>query len=640
MTILEKYNSATWCVKICKEQRAIFKWWMSLKRKPCIGVDTETTGLYFGLPTYIKLDCVSNTFKSKALIVERPDVVVFGISLAIEKDDIVHLFWGRLGSPLYNDIVKLLAVRGKKAIHNARYDIRAFKASKIKLAPEAECTYTMSRMYWDRRKKHNLQALTEILCPELSDWEEPILAEFKRLKKQYKKGGFDDKYVNYSFIADDIIAPYSMTDVFMALMLYQFLSPPVLNHFGDLYEREKKVLHIVGGIEARGLMFDIPRAKKLIKLYNTKINGCCKKLNSLAGEHNPNSPKQVLALLLQFGVPKKELTLKKKLTTGADVLRRAVKKLPATGRAKKYIDLLLQYRPLTKTNGTYLKPLLDRAVHNDGVVYCSINPADSRTGRMASRDPNLQNIPEEVTRKTGRKNPVRSCFITRPDYCNYYFDYAQMEMVIFGLYAGEERILEAYQEDRDIHGEMASYVYGKDYSKRQRDLTKNLNFGIIYGLGIRTMALMYDMTEAEAKTCFKHYYKEFPAIREFQYACKSELAAYGHVTDWFGKRYHIPMGQAYKAVNALVQGSCASIFKIALIGISAMLIDGEAILLPIHDEIQLERRTDVKPCEKVFCKAVIDAMTDIEEVTDRGLQLRIDVSKSTTSWAKKEKMII
>jgi len=638
MTILEKYNSAKKFTKVCPKQKAIFKWWKTIKVKPPLGCDTETTGLRFGLPTYLGIQSAK---KGDPIIVqEKQDVVVFGISLAVEKNGIVNLFWGRVGSPLYRDILKLLKVKGTKAFHNARYDIRACEVSGIKLAGELECTYTMSRIYWDRRKKHSLQKLGEILCPELSDWELPIQDELKRLQREYKKEGYDKDYVNFSFIDDKMMSEYAMTDAFMALMLYQYLHPTIDNDFHELYEREKQVLHIINKVEKRGLAFDIPKAKVKLRTLEAKMRGCEKRICSLVGEHNLNSPIQVLTSLIASGVPRKMLILKGKLTTGADVLRRALHQLPAKKKTpKKYIENLLLYRSYAKTVGTYLKPLIERASLRDGIIYCSINPADSRTGRMASRDPNLQNIPEPVKRQTGQSNPVRSCFIVRPGYVNYYFDYSQFEMVIFGLYAQEELILDSYNRGEDIHGNMAAYIYGKKYNKQQRDLVKNLSYGKIYGLGVRTMALMYNMSEAEAKDYLKQYDREFPAIREFQYLCKEELQQYGYVIDWFGKRYHVPVPQAYKAVNCLVQGSCASIFKIALVNIDEVLDrEDEHILLPVHDEFQIEGHPYSRQDERLFIDSVVGCMIGVPEVVDKDLTLKVDVSKSTTNWAEKERV--
>jgi len=216
-----------------------------------------------------------------------------------------------------------------------------------------------------------------------------------------------------------------------------------------------------------------------------------------------------------------------------------------------------------------------------------------------------------------------------------------MEMAVFGLWANEPSILDAYEKGEDIHGRMAAYLYGKDYTEFQRGVTKNINFGIIYGMGVRAMALMYGMKESEAKANRAKYFEEFPSISDFQEECKHYLYRDGYVKDWFGKRYHIPVNEAYKAVNAC----CAQIFKIALINISRYMtaeadgsFDETHLLLPVHDEFQIETR--MKGCERMFAEGIIGEMVNISELDNRGLKLRVDVSKSTTNWAEKKKLDI
>jgi len=265
---------------------------------------------------------------------------------------------------------------------------------------------------------------------------------------------------------------------------------------------------------------------------------------------------------------------------------------------------------------------------------------------MASRDPNLLNIPESKVRRTGRTNPVRESFIVREGFANYYFDYSQMEMGIFGLLANDTRIIEGYQKGEDLHDYMAQIIwpqYDKD-PKFWRGVTKNINFGIIYGMGIRTMALLYEMKESDARRYYNIYMDEFPSVREFQEECRQRLDLDGCIWDDFGRRYCIPPGEAYKAVNAIVQGSCAQIFKIALLQVYESLDHKvEHILLTVYDEIQIEtkifpKKSIVANNEAVLIEDVVDSMTNIPQLLERDFRLRVDVSKTTTNWAEKKKV--
>jgi len=411
--------------------------------------------------------------------------------------------------------------------------------------------------------------------------------------------------------------------------------------FSQLYTREKQVFHIINKVEARGLAFDSKKARRKAALMQKKAHRCHLLMNRLAGnELNPNSPQQVVKALNLAGLGGKQMMKKGKVTTDAKVLRQAQKKTK-NKKAIKFIDQLLSYRAYTKIINTYLLPLAKKAEVNNGVIYTSINPADTRTGRMASRNPNLQNIPEATVRRTGTKNPVRECFVCCNRFQNYYFDYVQMEMALFGLWSGEDRILNGYKKGEDIHRTMAEIIFGKNCSDFQRNVTKNINFGIIYGMGIRAMALLYEMKESKAREFYNIYMEEFPSVRKFQEECRQRLQLDGYVEDHFGKQYHLSPHEAYKAVNALDSGSCAQIFKIALINIDKFLTNYPVetyILLPIHDEFMMESRIwEQKTKEKQFIKKISNLMVDIEQLDDYDFKLRVDVAKSSTNWSEKKK---
>jgi DNA polymerase-1 len=420
--------------------------------------------------------------------------------------------------------------------------------------------------------------------------------------------------------------------------------------FRQLYAREKQVLHIIMKVEERGLAFDAPKARKEALKLKRRMRRCesaVQKYLRVRTEHllTPQPEKigyapNIVNALRRLGITDKQMALKGKVTTEADVLRRILNEEPSE-KVKDLIENLLEYRAYKKTVSTYLEPLAARAEMNNGIVYTSINPTDTRTGRMASREPNLQNIPTLTPRRgrtAGGKNPVRSCFVCRPGFANYYFDYSQMEIAVFGLYADEPLILDTYKSGGDIHGVMAETLYGSDYSEQERNRTKDTNYGIIYGMGLRGMAQYRAVSEKEAREFLRFYHESFPTISEFLEECKQRLKSDGYVEDWFGRRYSIPYGNAYKAINALVQGACAQIFKIALICLDEYLDRSFAnIILPVHDEFQIEKREQTG-FQRTFCSHVIQRMVEIEELIDRDLKLRVDVSKTTTSWAEKKKL--
>lgn len=417
-------------------------------------------------------------------------------------------------------------------------------------------------------------------------------------------------------------------------------------NFSEVYQREKQIFNLINEIEKRGLAFNTKRAQREARKLKRPMDVAMTTMQKFAPPDFTLHPPKIIKMLKQLGITDRQLILEGKLTTVADVLNPILKKR-TNKQATEFIKALLIYRAYAKTVKTYLLPLAEIAERNAGIVYTSINPTDTRTGRMASRSPNLQNIPTLNPRRgrtAGGINPVRSCFICRRGYANYYFDYSQMEIAVFGLYADEPLILDTYTNGDDIHAVMAETLYGKNYTKIERDRTKDTNYGIIYGMGARGMARYRGVGEDKAKKFLQFYYKSFPSVARFLDWCTKELRQVGYVEDWFGRRYCVPYGQAYKAVNAIVQGSCAQIFKIGLLNVSYYLSTLQTkfesnIFLTVHDEIQLESRMWKYPKEeKIICKGIIELMTGIPQLLERDFRLRVDVSKTMTNWSAKKKV--
>ena len=632
--ILKLYKDARRITKWSKDTALLLSRWMVEPDESRLMIfDTETTGLDFNAPTILK---------HKKMEIHCPRPVVFGMSYCLEIKGYPVLVWARMESKLYDEMLTLLNYHSIKVAHNARYDFRMCELEGFKIANRVDCTQTMSRIVYDRRMKHSLQSLSEIWCPELSDWEEAVKKEWTRIQTRSTRSGNPKGYTNYSFIADELMCPYSMTDSFMTWIGYKIMWPVISKTFKELYQREKKVYYIINEVEKRGLGFDYRKAERLAGDLRDKMEEPYEDMEVIAGlDFNPNSPAQVLKALRQLGVEDKQLTEKGKVTTGADKLRAILAAKSGNKKTLNFITDLLLYRAYGKTVGTYLEPLAQRARANNGVVHTSINPADTRTGRMASRNPNLQNIPTLNPRRgrtSGGENPVRSCFLSRKDCTIYYPDYANMEMAVFGLYTDERLILDAYAAGEDVHGMMAKELYGKKYTQIQRDRTKDTNFGVIFGMGVNGMAKARGVSVAEAGDFLHMYHKTFPSIHQLLDQCEYELQQQGYVEDWFGKRYHVSLNQVYKAIPCLVQGGCAQAFKEGVIGVNSFLktLNWPAyIILPVHDEIQIEARTETIKQEKYLCRHVVEQMTQIPQLLDRGLQLRVNVKKSSTNWAEK-----
>jgi len=630
--ILLQHKQAKRIWKYDKQSRLLLR-----KKKEIVAADTETTSLLFHTPSVLHDD--------NDRIVDNP--FPFGLTLAFPHRDRLILVWGRYGTDLYKACMDVFASDCMKAWHNSKYDLRVCKTNGIEVNGVQLCTLTMSRIYWDRRKSHSLQALSEFICPGISDWEEGLKKELTKLRRQWSKKkdewnpawtGDPKEYVNYSFLPDRMIGEYSQTDVFVVWQLFKKLSPYMCEEYASIFDREMAVTHVVTKIEEAGMGFDAKRGRAELKKLLPKIKLKRRILEELSSPDFTLGPKRILEALRFLGVKSKQLKAKGKETTNVDVLNQAVRD-GVPKRAERFIKVLLDYRAYNKIANTYLKPLTEQAERTGGTVYTTINPTDSRTGRPASRDPNLLNIPNQDVKQRGRQNKVRDCFVPRsskkykfpkiilPVYDElqiewngaiYYFDVSQQEMAMFLSYAGADDMLRAYFDGADLHQHMADLLGRPE----KRKIIKNQNFGVIYGLGIRAMAASQNLSIEQAKKEMKIYNEEFPFIYELQERLKDELGFYKYVQDYFGKPYHVPYGQAYKAVNAIVQGGCAQAFKQGLLQV---------------DEL-LEKKK--RKSEKQFCQETIRAMSEVKELMGVGLRFRVDVKKTTTNWTEKKKLKI
>ena len=628
--ILLQHKQAKRIWKYNKNSRLLLR-----RKKEIVCCDTETTGLLFHTPSVLHDD--------HDRIVDNP--FPFGLTLAFPHKDRLVLVWGRYGTDLYKACQDVFASECMKVWHNAKYDLRVCKTNDIEVNGTQLCTLTMSRIYWDRRKSHGLQQLSEFICPGISDWEVDLKKELTKLRRQWSKKkdewnpawiGNPKEYVNYSFLPDKMIGGYSMTDVFVGWQLFQKLSPYMCEEYGDIFEREMAITHVVTKIEEAGMGFDIKRGRNELKALLPKIKVKRRILDELSLPDFTLGPKKILETLKFLGVKSNQLKVKGKETTSVDVLNQAVRD-GVPKRAERFIKVLLDFRAYNKIANTYLKPLTEQAERTGGTVYTTINPTDSRTGRPASRDPNLLNIPNQDVKQRGRQNHVRDCFVPRKGKAVYYFDVSQQEMAMFLSYAGANDMLQAYLDGEDLHQHMADLLGRPD----KRKIVKNQNFGVIFGLGIRAMAASQNLTIEQAKEEMKIYNEEFPFIQDLQDRLKDELQMYGYVEDYFGRRYHIPYGQAYKAVNAIVQGGCAQAFKQGLLQVDELYerkYKDAKIILPVYDELQIERK--IKKDERMFCQETMECMSDVKELMDVGLKFRVDIARTTTDWAHKEKLKI
>ncbi len=376
------------------------------------------------------------------------------------------------------------------------------------------------------------------------------------------------------------------------------------NGLEKVYEEiELPIMPIIEAAEKRGILLDMKQFQHLSKEYHAKLEKLESNIWKLAGEEfNINSSKQLAVVLFD----KMHLTAKglKKTAGGARSTRES--ELLKLQGASPIIDEILSYREIQKLLSTYIDPLPTMA-DKDHRLHTRLDQMGTTTGRLSSRDPNLQNIP--ATGEIAKE--IRRAFIATPGYKLVALDYSQIEMRVLAWLSGDEGLIDIFQKGKDIHGAVASRVFGvpeAEVSKDMRRKAKVINFGIVYGMGVQALRKNLGSTLDEAQKFYDNFFNEFPKIRSYFEDVKREARKRGYTTTAFGRRRYFPMinsslpfvrAEAERmAINAPIQGTAtADIIKIAMQNVDeaitkAGLKDSTHLLLQVHDELLYEVKDD------------------------------------------------
>lgn len=360
---------------------------------------------------------------------------------------------------------------------------------------------------------------------------------------------------------------------------------------------EMPLIYTLYDMEVRGIRVNKEALQEYGKMLESGILSLGTQIYELVGESfNINSPKQLGIILFE----KLRLPFGKKTKTGystsADILEKLRSEHPV-------VDLILQYRQLTKLKSTYADGLV-AYIRGDDRIHGKFHQTIAATGRISSTDPNLQNIP--IRMELGRQ--IRKVFIPEQDYVFLDADYSQIELRVLAHMSGDERLIRAYQEAKDIHRITASEVFHtpfEDVTPEQRSSAKAVNFGIVYGISSFGLGQDLNITRKEAERYIDKYFETYPKIKEYLDRLVSEAKAEGYSTTLFGRRRPIPeltssnfMQRSFGervAMNSPIQGTAADIIKIAMIRVNNRLKENNMrsrLILQIHDELLVEAHKD------------------------------------------------
>lgn len=360
-----------------------------------------------------------------------------------------------------------------------------------------------------------------------------------------------------------------------------------------LHDIEIPLARVLADMEQVGFAVDAAAIAAYGEKLEKQVNRLKEEIYELVGyEFNLNSPKQLgEALFVKLGLPSGKKT-KSGYSTGAEVLEGLRDKHPA-------VDKLLEYRTLAKLKSTYCDGLL-KAVGEDGRIHSTLNQTETRTGRISSTEPNLQNIP--VRTEVGRE--FRRFFIAPPGRTLCDADYSQIELRVLAHISGDEAMTDAFNNGADIHTITAAKVFGLPQNMvppAMRSRAKAVNFGIVYGIGAFSLSKDINVSFAEAKRFISDYLNTFGGVKRYMEQVVEKAKKDGYVETAFGRRRYLPELSASNASvrafgervarNAPIQGTAADIIKIAMIRVSDRLrkekLDAR-LVLQIHDELIVE----------------------------------------------------
>lgn len=369
---------------------------------------------------------------------------------------------------------------------------------------------------------------------------------------------------------------------------------------------ELPLCEVLASMEFYGVKADVDGIKSFGESLKGKIAELKEQIYEYAGEEfNIASTKQLGAILFEkLKLPAKKKT-KSGYSTGAEVLEELENRHPI-------IPLILEYRTLTKLDSTYVEGLL-KQIGTDGRVHSVFKQTETRTGRISSTEPNMQNIP--VRKEIGRN--MRKFFVAKDGYVLVDADYSQIELRVLSCVCGDENMQEAFLSGKDIHRSTAAQVFDlpEDFvSDEMRRAAKAVNFGIIYGIGAFSLSKDIGVSVAEAKQYIANYLANYPKVSQFMDKTVEDGIRNGYVTTIFGRRRYIPelnasnkMVQAFgkrAAMNAPIQGAAADIIKLAMVKVYKRIEEEKLdakLILQVHDELILEvAENDRERAEKLL----------------------------------------
>ena len=541
-----------------------------LAQTDAIGIDTETTSL----------DAMNAALVGISIAFQAGEAVYIpvghSLTAAPEQLDLQDVL-GRLKPHLENPALKKIG-------QNLKYDQHVFANYGIALNGIAGDSMLASYII-ESHLGHGLDELSE-------RW---LGLETITYESLCGKGA---KQIGFADVAIEQATEYAAQDADFALRLEAHLRAQMDAKQLEMYEKmELPVAQVLFEMERNGVQIDRAELARQSAELGAELMKLEQEAYAAAGQpFNLNSPKQLQEILFdKMGIPTKGLkkTAKGGISTNEAVLEQLAPDYPLP-------KIILQNRSLAKLKSTYTDKLPEMISPKDGRVHTTYAQAVAITGRLASNNPNLQNIP--IRTAEGRR--VRRAFTAPQGSVIVSADYSQIELRIMAHLSGDKTLITAFQNGEDVHRRTAAEVFGiapENVSSEQRRYAKTINFGLIYGMGQYGLAKSLGIDNISAKNFIDRYFARYPGVAEYMQRTKEQAAAQGYVETLFGRRLYLPdihnknanarAGAERAAINAPMQGTASDLIKRAMIDVSRWLSDDllqSKLIMQVHDELVLE----------------------------------------------------
>ncbi|MBC8504467.1 MAG: DNA polymerase I [Anaerolineales bacterium] len=534
-------------------------------------------------------------FDTETTSTDKMQADLVGISLAVNEEAGYYIPVGHQEGEQLPLAMVIEALRGPftnpdipKAGHNLKYDFVMLARNGLKACP---LSFDSMLAEWLINPDSRNLGLKNLSWVRLGH-------QMKEIEELIGKG---KKQISMAQVPIANVALYAADDAVVVLRLIPQLKLELeeAQAMSLFDEMEMPLINVLAEMEMTGIGLDVEFLKHMSIELETRLVEIKNQVYQAVGESfNLNSPKQLSeALFDKLGIAPPDGSRKTAsgyYSTAAGVLENLRKKNPV-------VDLILEYRELAKLKSTYVDALPQQVNPVTGRVHTSYNQSGSRTGRIASSDPNLQNIP--IRTELGRR--VREAFIASPGHQLLAVDYSQVELRIAAHMAQDEAMLAAFNSGQDIHATTASAVYDLPLdavNSTQRRHAKAINFGLIYGMSPFGLTRTTDLTLAEAEDFVSAYFRKFPGVKQYLDGIRELAADQGYVETLLGRRRYFPglknpqnmqirNREEREAINAPIQGTAADIMKIAMLRMPDALKEAELsikMLLQVHDELVLE----------------------------------------------------